>query len=350
MALRPIAALVILMLSHTWAGAQQIISGQPIIGSTASEAETAAGATPEIDGGVDILVIGDALGGGLGAGLTRRVELEDGYNVTARFNEESGIARPEVYDWSATLPKILDGKAYDAVVVLLGANDRQTIRSGNFRYGFNTPEWIAAYAAQTGRILDALALAGPKIYWVSIPPMANPDYEAAMQVILQIQKERVEAKGATFVDIRAAFLTADGNYTDQGADDTGELRKLRARDGVTFFKQGNNRMGQLVLAAIKKGQASAPAAKTLTPGATALAKPDLPLFGQTGADGMAVPFRPADPGVAALAGLVASGAVEAGLAALQSLSPPGSAAEKLFVAGEALPPPAGRSDDFSLAK
>ena len=54
--------------------------------------------------------------------------------MSIRFNEESGLARPEVYDWPATVPKILASNAYDVIVVMLGANDRQTIRDGEQRY------------------------------------------------------------------------------------------------------------------------------------------------------------------------------------------------------------------------
>jgi hypothetical protein len=281
-------------------------------------------------------------------------ESEDNFEVTTRFNEESGIARPELYDWSESLQKILNGKSYDAAVVLLGANDRQTIRSDPMRFPFNTPGWISAYKAQTDRILDVLKRAGVKIYWVSIPPMADPDYETAMEAILAIQKERVEAKGGVFIDIRPAFLNSDGTYTNQGPDDTGTIRKLRARDGVSFFKEGNNRMGQLVLGAIKRSgidnqDTSRPTVATRGGSEpTVPAEPEKPLFGQRGADGTPVSFRPKDFDASAVADLVKQGAFGTGLAALQGIAQPGSAAEKLFVSGEAAAAPPGRADDFSV--
>lgn len=347
MTLRLIAALLFVLCGPMAAHAQDASSTEPIIGSAATDSNV----STEADDGLYILVIGDALGGGLGAGFNRRAEVESGLNVTVRFNEESGIARPEVYDWGATLPKILEGKSYDAAAVLLGANDRQVIRADNLRYEFNSPEWIAAYRKQVDRIIDALTVAGTKVYWVSIPPMGEPEYEAAMAAILKIQKEQVEAKGATFVDIRPAFLSADGRYTDVGPDDTGEVRKLRSRDGVGFFKQGNNRMAQLVLEAIKKGGPMVPAtAEAPATGDAPGGGVETPLFGQTGSDGLEMTFRPPHPGAAVLTSVAASGDTAAGLSALQSLSPPGSAAEKLFVTGEAAPSPAGRADDFSVAQ
>jgi hypothetical protein len=173
---------------------------------------------------------------------------------------------------------------------------------------------------------------------------------------LGLQKERVEAKGGVFVDIRAAFLNPDGTYTNEGPDDTGALHKLRARDGVSFFKEGNNRMGQLVLAAIKRGglekpDPSQPAiAKSGSAQPPLLAEPEKPLFAQRGADGTEISFRPEDFAASAVADLVSQGAFGTGLAALQGIAQPGSAAEKLFVSGEAAAAPVGRADDFSVAQ
>lgn len=344
MLIRIIIALLFFASAGTMAAAQDVLPEQPIFGT---EVETE---------NYRILVIGDALGGGLGAGLTRMSELESGFEVTNRFKEESGVARPEVHDWGVALPKLLEGSAFDAVVVLLGSNDRQAIRIDERRFEFDTPEWVAAYIARTDRILDALLAASVKVYWISIPPMADPEYDAAMRKIADLQRQRVEAKGAKFVDIRKDFLNPDGSYSDSGPGDDGLVRRLRSRDGVTFFKQGNNRLGQLVLAAIKEGKAE----EAPPQGAEAAAGkgdgpplPDVPLFGQAAADGAAVTMRPEDVKVADLLPKASEAAALPGpaarLAGLRALAVPGSAAEMLFSVGQMPAPPAGRADDFSYA-
>lgn len=342
MALRALMALLLFAAAVAAAAAQAVLPEQSVFGSDV-EAEN-----------YRILVIGDALGGGLGAGLTRMADLETGFEVTNRFKEESGVARPEVHDWGVALPKLLEGDAFDAVVVLLGSNDRQAIRIDAQRFEFDTPEWVAAYKSRTDRILDVLLAAGVKVYWVSIPPMADPEYDAAMRKIADLQRERVDAKGASFVDIRKAFLNPDGSYTDTGPGDDGVVRRLRSRDGVTFFKQGNNRLGQLVLAAIKEGMA-----EEVPPQLAEVAAgkgdgpplPKAPLFGQAAADGAAVTMRPEDVKIADLMPKPSEAAALTGpgarLAGLRALVVPGSAAEMLFSVGQMPPPPAGRADDFS---
>jgi uncharacterized protein len=326
-------------------GQGQTVVEVPIMGSQSTETEVQAQQPTE--DAYRILVIGDALAGGLGAGLTRMAEPEPGFEIVNRFQEVSGIARPEVYDWAENLPNIMEDKDFKAVVVLLGANDRQSIRSGDFRHVFNTPDWLAAYKAQTDQLLDVLVARNVKIFWVAIPPMGDALYDADMKILAALQKQEVQAKGATYVDLRPAFLASDGTYTDTGEDDTGVVRKLRARDGVTFFKQGNNRFGQLLLAAIKKDMDVKPD-QTVPQSATTSPPFDgeaIPMFGQDVGDGKVATFQPEKASTPEASKL----AINKSSVSRADISP-GSTAEKLFVQGEAAPAPAGRFDDFSYAK
>lgn len=300
-----------------------------------------------------ILVIGDAIGGGLGAGLTRVAEPGGANDVSLRFNEESGLARPEVYDWAATVPKILESGQYDDIVVMLGANDRQTIRDGDQRLDFGTDGWSTAYKKQVDLLLDQLAASGARVVWVSPPPMKDPEYDAAIRAISALQRERVEARGMTYLDIRPALSNPDGSYTDVKEDDTGNVIKLRGRNGISFFKAGNNLMGQLVLAALAKEPASRVAGPAAVESNSA-AKTDseqpqrqVPLFGQALMD--QDPYTVQPEGVTANAMLIASGGLDtaAALKTLRDLARDGSGAESLFKRGQPAPAPAGRPDDFT---
>ncbi|MFT3988145.1 DUF459 domain-containing protein [Aestuariivirga sp.] len=338
--MRFIIFMLVMMLGGL-AEAQQVVT--PVMGSSASDD----GAQP-VASQTHILVIGDALGGGLGAGFSRLAESDGSLDITLRFNEESGIARPEVYDWGDTVPKILDGKSYDAAVVLIGSNDRQMIRDGDFRYAFGTDPWKAAYVKQLDRVLDAFKAAGIPVYWVSLPPMQDLAYDGDLKIVSALQKQEVEKRAAHYVDLRADFLGKDGAYIDSDTDSSGAPRKLRGKDGVSFFKQGNDRMAELVLAAIRSATPQAlpksgtpVTAKTSAPAAALPPVAELPVFGQAGSTGEDQSFRAEDV-------LVAMGPGGAGLVALRALAQPGSAAERMFVTGEAAPPPKGRADDFSL--
>jgi hypothetical protein len=294
-----------------------------------------------------VLVLGDAIGGGLGAGLTRVAEPSGEYEVSNRFNEQSGLARPEVYDWTATVPKILGSNAYDVIVVVLGANDTQPIRQeGGVRIPPGTPEWAEAYAARVDGLLSELSASGARIVVVGPPPMRDPEYDAAVRDIAAIQRARAEARGLTFIDMRPELSDPEGRYAETGPDDTGTVRRLRGRDGISFYKAGNNRMGQIVLAAIETSEALARPGQG--PGAAGQEeRTQVPLFGQLMTDGEAYTVQP--EGVTANAVMLTAAGLSsaAALKALRDISPEGSAAEKLFRRGDAPAAPPGRADDFA---
>jgi hypothetical protein len=326
--MRRIATLVFLLLAATQAMAQDAAAPEPD--------RTA----------IRVLALGDAIGGGFGAGLSRVSETSGDYDVSVRFNEESGLARPEVYDWAATTTKILDSSAYDVIVVMLGTNDTQPIRQGDQRIAFNTPEWTVAYGTQVDRLLAALNAANARIIWVGPPPMRDPEYDAAMKTIAAIQRERVEAAGFTFIDLRPALSGPDGEFTETGPDDTGVVTYVRAWDGISFYKPGNNRIGQILLAAIESGGAPIEASTRQDLQHADDIGPQVPVFGQALMDGEAYTVQP--EGVTANAVMLAAAGLEsqAALKALRDIAPKGSGAERLFRRGEAPPAPAGRADDF----
>jgi uncharacterized protein len=327
--------IISLVLFPALAFAQQ---NAPLIGSEATQPETQIVASAPIDGINRILVIGDSMAGGLGAGMVRMAAGDANIQVVSRFNESSGITRPDVYDWAAALPKIIEGKNFTSVIVLMGLNDRQDARTASGRFALNTPEWTAAYQANTDLILESLKSQNVKIYWLGEPPMGDATFDAEMKMVSELQKTRVEAKGAVFVDTRPLLLSPEGAYVDFGPDDTGEMRKLRQKDGVTFFKQGNNKFAQLILSAIKRGvPLAAPVVASASPQAI---MPSDPVFGQADANGLAV--------IAELGAVTAEPAKVVVANVGTNITPvAGSAAEKLFANGEVSVAPLGRFDDFS---
>lgn len=371
-ALRALGFCVVSFLIAAQPGFAQTATDVPFMGSEAapelpaSALATTVAPTPNDgfggeDGIYRILVMGDALAGGLGAGMSRMLLDDPRFEIVNRFNESSGIARREFYDWSEAIPKILATKPFDAAVILIGANDRQSMRDGATRHAFRTPEWTVAYEAQLDRVLGALKTQGIKIYWISLPPMADPAFDADMKFLSELHRAHVSKMAGQFIDVRPFFTAADGSYIDRGADDTGTERKLRSRDGITFFRQGNNRFGQLVVGAIKSLEKQVTSA---TPAVAAVATPvvqdvlvpvqpaapiETPLFGQSDSSGNDITFK-AD----SVKSLESEKQVAAtGVAAPAQNAKPvivaakGSAAERLFTEGTLPPAAAGRFDDYS---
>ena len=305
-----------------------------------------------------VLIIGDQLAGGMGAGLARMVEGQGNIQIINRFNESSGLARPEIYDWAAAIPKMTDGKNIATAIILMGLNDRRDIKLGDKVLKFGSTEWNALYQQRVDAVIDALVAQHIQVLWMGEPPMSDPALDADMQNLTSIVQSRVAAKGATFIDLRTPLLNAQGGYTDHGPDDTGADKRLREGDGVTFLRLGNNRLGQIGLAALNSGAApmvasSPQGAMPAAPEANAAPVTPAPvnngpIFGQEGMEDLnAVAVQ----GSTALTAAVEQDKVMKAAQAASSIgigAAPGSNAEALFTKGLAAAAPLGRFDDFSL--
>ncbi len=327
-----------------------------------------------------VFVIGDSLAGGLWAGLARQMHDDPALSVTGRFKAESGLARPEIYDWPRALAGILERNQFDIAIVMIGANDGRDIRQRANRLSYGSPEWIAAYKDNIKALLDVLKRARVAVYWVGLPPMQSPQIDGVAATVTRLQHDVMNKTGIRFISIRANFANADGSYTDSGFDLNGNFVRLRSRNGVNLLRSGNDKLASLVLSVLRADIAAAQhigaASETsqdqgLEPAPRQRAAYDGPVFGKDLANGEVVQIDPRElpsPDAVAVARIPLPAPVDKpvekhrpavdkalpdpapSLAGLKLAGPPGSAAEKLFTTGEAPQPEPGRIDDFRIAQ
>ncbi len=219
-----------------------------------------------------VFIIGDDLAAGVWGGMTRMSAGDHRLKLNGRYKEQTGFARVDRYDWNDALEKILASKKVDVAVVLIGSNDRKEFRGPGGRYKFGTDEWIKAYTANVDRFIAQLKDKGVAIYWLGQPSMNDPDYDAAMKFVTKIQRDRAEAAGVRFLEIRPAFVNEKDEFTWRGPDIDGVVRRMRAKNGVHFYKRGNNKIANIVLKQLNEDVANAgkdiPAAVANAPAAT----------------------------------------------------------------------------------
>jgi hypothetical protein len=327
-----------------------------LAGATPSRGEVASPYLTQRDA-YRVLVIGDLLAGGLFAGMDRLARGDQTIKVDGRFKEDSGLARPEIYNWPEALRKILEGQEIDIAVILVGSNDGQDMRPGGVPVAFGSPEWSAAYEAQVASLLDILKEHGTTAYWVGLPPMASPDYDARMRAIGERQATVLEARGIKLVDLRPHFGRPDGGYTDSGTDVTGATVRLRARNGVNFLKSGNDKLAKIVLDVIRADIETA-ANPPPVPAATAEAEPQhpisqtkqdaaIPMFGQGLVSGEAEVLSTENlPPVGAVA--VNRAKADRAVSVEETEAKAGGSAAALYASGRWPAAKPGRVDDFTL--
>lgn len=304
------------------------------------------------DGVLRIVVVGDTLAKSLGVGMERLTELDPRLEVVNRFNEASGVARPQVYNWPASLAKILKASSFDVVVVAMGVNDRQSIKVGDVKVEFGTPDWGLAYKRNVDAVLTAAKAGGARVYWLTLPPMQNPEFEQQMQVVASLQRERVVTANELLIDVRPPLTNPDGSFMLGDLDDKGKARRLRAKDGINFTRAGGDVLANMVLRAVRKGENVPELESTKDEDQpeeqqVAVAAPlaNSPLFGQLGVDDTLVTFE-ADALSKEVPQQIAADLSNAGKLGLRIMR--NSLAQRFYRTGEALGVPYGRFDDFSV--
>ncbi|QHO77430.1 hypothetical protein ACH79_37135 [Bradyrhizobium sp. CCBAU 051011] len=347
-----------------------------------------------------VLVIGDAMADWLAYGLEGVYSEQPDFGVIRKHKTTSGLIKyqpkGEPADWVAAAKVILAAEKADAIVVMLGLNDRIPIRepvdeksadkkgdgkvpqasaetknakpgapdgtanadgkrvdgelspddtgqaaapekvarSPNGVSEFRDERWVKLYNKKLDDMIGVLKSKGVPVLWVGLPAVRGQKSTSDMLFLDKLYREAAAKGGITYVDVWEGFVDEAGNFVQRGPDFEGQIRQLRTNDGVFFTRAGARKLAHYVEREITRLLARLPIALPSEP-----ATPD--------AD--AVPGQPAPrPLAGPIIPLVASS-----IAPDQLLGGPGSRpaaldsiATRALVKGEALSPPAGRADDF----
>ncbi len=339
--------------------------------------------TPPTD---TVLVIGDSLADWLGYGLEETFADTPEVGIVRKVRPYSGLvryeARSDAPDWSQAVKDVLVAEKPNAIVVMLGLNDRlplrdrappakgatapgtapgqgattpaapapdaarpegeqpaiaanETQRRGG-SYEFHTDKWAELYDKRIDDMIAALKSKGVPVLWVGLPAIRGTKSTSDMSYLDELYRARAEKAGITYVDIWDGFVDETGHYAVQGPDFEGQIRRLRTGDGVHFTKAGAVKLAHYVEHDLRRVLSS-----HVVP--VALPGPE-----EQAPKGSAVGTRPA---VGPVVPLAAAGGGEGGdLLGAPSHPVPAASdplATRVLSRGDATAAPPGRADDFS---
>jgi len=208
-------------------------------------------------------------------------------------------------------------------------------------YEFHTDEWAQLYSKRIDDMIAALKSKGVPVVWVGLPAVRGPRTTGEMSYLDDLYHARADKAGIVYVDIWDGFVDESGRYTVQGPDFEGQIRRLRAGDGVHFTKVGAEKLAHYVEHELTRVMAN-PVVPVALPAPEAL----VPAVAAPGAPGVQ---RPA---IGPVLPLAATRGGEGGdlLGAASRPSPPSGGdptAASVLVRGEALAAPGGRADNFT---
>jgi hypothetical protein len=352
----------------------------------------------------NILVLGDAMADWLAYGLEDAYSEQPDMGIIRKHKTVSGLIKyqpkGDPADWAAAAKGILAAEKPDAIVVMLGLNDRVSIRdtgtdrktdkkdakakpdakpsdgkkpegtadakpddkpaepdaddtadadapavttpeksarSAGGLYEFREDRWVELYTRKIEEMIGVLKSRGVPVLWVGLPAVRGAKATADMLFLDSLYRDAAGKAGITYVDVWDGFVDEAGRFLQQGPDFEGQIRRLRAYDGVFFTKPGARKLAHYVEREVTRLMAARSAPFTLP------TEPATP-------DASAEPGKPAPrPMAGPILPLVASS-----VGTDQLLGGPGSRpaavdalAARTLVKGEPLSAPAGRADDFA---
>ena len=171
----------------------------------------------------------------------------------ARRHAEQPEAKPEASDAEQT--------AEQHAALPTNRSPRAATTVTTYRvYEFRSDEWAEFYTKRIDATIAALKSEGVPVFWVGLPSIRGTDRPRDMQYLNDLYRARAEKAGITYIDVWDGFVDDNGRFTSQGPDFEGQIRRLRAGDGVHFTKAGARKLAHYVEREIRRAHAAGPVA------------------------------------------------------------------------------------------
>jgi hypothetical protein len=277
-------------------------------------------APPRKDSTVKIVVMGDANADWLSYGLEDAFSERTEIGIVRKHRTDSGLIRYDQRrdgEWPQVAREIIAGEKPNFIVMMIGNNDRQTIRekvppavrpsapkpnaqaaqpsppatppipiptpppdpeqqppapseaaehanmtpeqARQASYGpweFQSEKWELAYIKRIDATIAALMSAGVPVIWVGLASQRDTNASADSSYLNELYRSEAEKAGIVFVNIWDGFVDEDGKFSPQGPDYLGQTRRLRTNDGVYFTKFGARKLALYVEREIERSLSS----------------------------------------------------------------------------------------------
>ncbi|MGE3074583.1 MAG: DUF459 domain-containing protein [Dehalococcoidia bacterium] len=210
--------------------------------------------TPSLEAPLRLWVGGDSMSKVLGESVVRQATDSGLIDATAEPQLESGLTRPDFYDWPGEFNRLSkEDPGFEVFVVMFGANDAQGIvePDGTIHQESGTPEWNKEYRRRVAGVMDLLKADNRLVVWVGQPIMRSDALSAKMEILNSIYKEEAASRPwVKFLDLWPLFTTPDGTYDAYITDDDGEVKLMRNPDGVHLVREGGDKAARAILSLV----------------------------------------------------------------------------------------------------
>ncbi|MCW3836752.1 DUF459 domain-containing protein [Sphingomonas canadensis] len=188
---------------------------------------------------VHVGVFGDSFGDGIWAALYNGLRKDDTIKVHQFSERSTGFTRYRSLNLLDDIRGKIDRQPVDIAVISFGANDTQGIYDNGHAAKFMSEDWQKIVGDRVAAIVTMLRERGAQVYWVGLPRMRKPEFDADIQQLNAFFAARARALNVPFIDTVPASVDADGKYAPYLRNpDTGERVMARANDGIHMTMSG----------------------------------------------------------------------------------------------------------------
>jgi hypothetical protein len=182
---------------------------------------------------IQIGVFGDSFGDGVWAGLYHTLPRDEGFEVHKLSERSTGFTRYRSLNLLDDVRVKLGRQPVDIAILSFGANDTQGIYLDGRGHVFMSEGWQRIVTERVTAIVGLLRERGIMVYWIGLPTMRDPKFDADIARMNRFYATRMRALGVPYVGTAQATADADGHYVPYLHDPRSGKRFLaRANDGV----------------------------------------------------------------------------------------------------------------------
>jgi hypothetical protein len=182
---------------------------------------------------IAIGVFGDSFGDGIWAGLYNRLRSDHRFEVRQYSERSTGFTRYRSLNLLDDISAKLDREPVDIAVVSFGANDTQGIFDQGHGNAYMSAGWQRIVTERVSAVVALLRARGAMVYWVGLPKMRDPHFDADIQAMNAFYAARMAALEVPYVETLPASVDAEGNYEPYLPAAPGRERQLgRTNDGI----------------------------------------------------------------------------------------------------------------------
>src|ERR1700716_808165 len=356
-----------------------------------------------------VVVLGDSMADWLAYGLEQAAAESPDIGILRRHRTLSGLIRADVKsdprgdypDWPQAAREILNADKANFIVMMIGLNDRRSIKEkaptkaaagpasgqagaagapaaaagappaaaaakkekdaelgepppgeapggtaepepatpGMITYEFRSEKWTELYIKRIDDTIAALKARNVPVLWVGLPPVRNTKAAADLSYLNDLFRSRAEKAGVTYIDTWDGFVDESGRFVMQGPDFEGQIRRLRSSDGTHFTQAGARKLAHYVEREIQRGLMA-----NATPVSLPAPEEPAPAVAVARPDNAPIARPLAGPVMPLTTAAEADELLGGGGARPGAVAP---IAARVLVRGEQTNAPAGRGDDFA---